>query len=306
MAWANFAAGLGRFANAVPQLLFPGLGTGGIDPAIAQQLRSQALMQMGAGLASGQDIAKSYGLGQAAGNEAFQNYARQQALQMAQEDRASDQEYRGLLMKDREQKLKDDADERERRAKGDAILTAPLPEEPKQRSAELKRRADALRTIGDQRGASLISEAYAIDSDLMQRENAARAAGNMAVDNARAQRSEQRAIEAQGLGRLTANYEVSKQIAAQRADEAVRVAIKQMSENEPGTPLWNSAASVYRQYSGKDIPRNEFGEPMIHKGAPTEAGRVGSAPPAAIEALKRNPDKAQEFLAKYGYLPPGF
>ena len=48
MAWANFAAGLGRFANAVPQLLFPGLGSGGVDPAVAQQLRSQALMQMGA------------------------------------------------------------------------------------------------------------------------------------------------------------------------------------------------------------------------------------------------------------------
>ena len=263
---AGFLQGLGQFVDRIPAYMFPGLGQPGVDPGMVQQARGQALMQMGAGIASGQDVAKAYGLGQAAGYEPIEQWRRQETLRMAQEDRAGDKQYRELLMKDREQKLKDEEAARAKAKQIDEILTPPLPETEKERAAEFRRRADKVRGIDLETALRLENAANSIEGKVLQQRQMEITAGNIASDNARQARAEDRANRAERQAQANARAEGLGKVADVKAAEAIRVALKQMSENPEGSPLWNSAATVYRQWARKDVPTSVGGVPISSGG----------------------------------------
>ena len=78
---------LQRGAQGINGLLFPGMTATGVDPRTAQLARSQAMMQMGAGLLGGQNFGQAYGLGQQAGYEPIEQARRQQIMDAAAQDR---------------------------------------------------------------------------------------------------------------------------------------------------------------------------------------------------------------------------
>src|SRR5574343_478826 len=78
--WQGLLGGLQRGANTVSGLLYPGFDASGVDPRAAQAARSQAMMQLGAGLLGGANFGQAYGAGQQSGFEPIEQARREAVL----------------------------------------------------------------------------------------------------------------------------------------------------------------------------------------------------------------------------------
>lgn len=158
---AGFMQGLGRFANAANTLLFPGLGGAGVDPQVAQQLRAQAMMQAGLGIASGQNLGMALHSGYETGRAGLGDYLRVQEMGERKQDRAENRAYRDWSMKRAEE---GDAYRKERDIVGDEQWQKQF-EANERRIAELEKDRDSNRALTAAQIASLNEERAARIAD---------------------------------------------------------------------------------------------------------------------------------------------
>src|SRR5512139_3400593 len=92
--WQGLLSGLQRGANTVSGLLYPGFDASGVDPRAAQAARSQAMMQMGAGLLGGANFGQAYGAGQQSGFEPIEQARREAVLRADAQERQANADWR--------------------------------------------------------------------------------------------------------------------------------------------------------------------------------------------------------------------
>jgi len=291
MSWQGLLEGASRFANGVNGILYPGIGQGS-DPRMQQIGRSQAMMQMGAGLLGGQNLGQAYGYGAQAGYEPIEQQRRQQYVDQAGAMHKAQMDAAQMAMADRARALAEDE------AAKAVLAKIPTDITPEQRPAVLQAAAQELNRINPQLGAQLLQQAniyednrraerqLAIAEANAKAEGQYRSAslGNQPADNARQAQVAQQNQRESNLRIATTREEAARARLAQRAAEELAI-----YDSQPGLladPKYQkrraTAEGRYKGVTGRDYrtPQDKL-YALATGGGDVAAADSGGGPPLA-------------------------